>query len=592
LVAWIVEKFGGQIPRTESQFLPNEMAEQAVNCDLSSGTLIGLPVPILVKDLSSIIGDVKRAHRIPNPDDPAGADTWLPLPSPYSSVVRSPLANDTSHRYYWTNPGDKAPHWNTFDRIANGDPNYDLGIVQPVNGVGPGNVPVSPLTVTTVGGDTSAPDVSRSYVYTLVNEFGEESAPSLPSDVVSGHPNASWHIAGLPTTAPPNPEGLNYPPAVKLNLYRTITGQTTGGNFFLLTSFDFASSPPPDPYADGTADFVIVNNLTLISTNFANPPEGLDGLIGLSGGMIVGFTGNTVHFCEPNRPHAWPAAYDQSMQYEIVGLGVWQQSLIVLTKGFPTTMSGGTPANMTPTQVRVAEPCIARGSIVTDLMGVYYASQNGLVMLNYYGMQNQTLTMVDKNIWLSRYRATSIIACRHRAQYLAINGLGTGFMIDYTEPRLGFMDLNTFFGAECVWNDEYSGDAYICANKKIYRWDSPGVTGLTYRWRSKVFSQPAPINVGAIQISLDPTVHNPPSGAPPPLDNGDSSMVLPEGVNALFRLYIGPGYLKMTRHLTKTREIFRAPSGFKAFNWQFEVVSRVKIHSVELATTMKELRGV
>jgi hypothetical protein len=44
--------------------------------------------------------------------------------------------------------------------------------------------------------------------------------------------------------------------------------------------------------------------------------------------------------------------------------------------------------------------------------------------------------------------------------------------------------------------------------------------------------------------------------------------------------------------LDEPRTIFRLPSGLKAFNWQFEIVARVPVHSVELASTMRELKTV
>lgn len=583
MVAFAVRGMGGMVPRTSSRALPDNMAEQAVNCDLSSGALDGLPAPELVTDLSAIAGDVLRAYRFPSAD--GSEEVWVPLTSEFGSAVRSPLANDTNHRVYWTNPGDIAPSWNTYARLVAGSPDYHLGIVQPSSTVAP--------TVVASGGTASIPEVSRAYAYTFVNAYGEESAPCLPSDIASGAGDGSWVISGLPTSAPSNPAGYNYPPVVGLVLYRTVTGTETGAQFFKVTSFVYGTSSPPAAYTDTTLDALVVNNVVMVSSGWGNPPVGLDGLTSLSGGMLVGFTGNTVHFCEPNHPHAWPAAYDQSVHYEIVGFGVWQQSLVVATKGFPSTGSGNSPSNFTFTTVRVPEPCVSRGSIITDLMGVYYASQNGLVMLNYYGMQNQTITNMTKNIWLDEYKARDIIACRHRAQYLAINGTGIGFVIDYSEQRLGFMKLNTFSDATCIWNDEFSGDAYIIADKKVYRWDSPDTDPLTYRWRSKRFFSPVPVSLGACQIAIDPAVlDEPPDDDPPPLDNGDTTLELPEGVNAVFRLYAGSDdVLITTRSLTKPLELFRIPGGFKAFDWQFEVVSRVKIHSVELASTMKELKG-
>lgn len=586
MVAWAIKDFGGEVPKKESRTLPDYAAEQAWNCDLSSGVLEGLPIPELVQDLTSTSGTVRRAYRVPGPN-PGDPDAWLPLPSEFSSVCRSPLANDTSHRVYWTNPSSGA-FWNTYSGIAAGTPPYNLGTIQPSTTVGPG--------IAAAGGTTngSVPLIARSYCWTYVNQFGEESAPSAPSTVITGASDGTWTITGLPTSIPANPSGFNYPPITGVNLYRTSTGITSGAQFYQVKQFVFGTSTPPASYIDSVPDTTAVNNLTLISASFANPLPGLDGLTALPGGMLVGFTGNTVHFCEPDRPHAWPAGYDQSLQYQIVGFGVWQQSLVVMTSGFPSTGSGNSPSNFVFTQVRVPEPCISRGSIITDLMGVYYASQNGLVMLNYFGMQNQTLSMMTKNIWLTTFAARNIVACRHRAQYLAINGTGTGFLIDYSDAKMGITQLSTFLNAVCVWNDEYTGDAYVIADKKVYRWDSQNTGPMVYRWRSKQFYGAEPVSLGACQISLDPSVLDTPSTTPVPMTNGDTSLVLPAGVNAVFKLYAGPDgeHLVLTRNLTQIREIFRLPGGFKAFDWQCEVVSQVGIRSIEMASTMKELKGV
>lgn len=586
--------FGGEVPRRDSRLLPDNGAEAAVNCDLAAGTLAGLPIPELLKDLTAFAG-TNRAYRFPLVNNP---DVWLPLPSKFSSVCRSPLANDTSHRIYWTNPPDATPpgpFWNTYTRIAAGNSGgnapYDLGTIQP-------SATASTITPPVAAGGVATPLIARSYTWTWVNQYGEESAPEFPTATVTGRSDGTWTITGLATVAPGNPGGKNYPPITGLNLYRTSTGTATGAQFYQVANFVFGVNSPTSPYVDAVADTTAVNNLPLISSTWANPPTGLDGLTSLPGGMLVGFTDNTVHFCEPNRPHTWPATYDQSVQYPIVALAVWQQSLMVLTSGFPSTGSGNSPSNFTFNTVRVPEPCLSRGSVITDLMGTYYASQNGLVTLNYFGMQNQTLTTVTKNIWLNKYNAANIQACRHRAQYLALNpnGSGTGFIINYEEQRMGFVEISTMSQATAIWNDEYNGDTYICAAGKVYRWDSQNTGSLTYRWRSKQFYAPSPINLGACQIYLDPAIINPPPiPNPQTLGNGDTTLVLPSTVNAVFNMYThdesGPT-LVFTRNLTTVEEIFRLPSGFKAFDWQFEIVARTPIRSIDVATTMKELKGV
>lgn len=564
------------------------MAELAYNCDLSGGNLKGFSSLELAVDFSLSPNTIRRAYRYPDPDG-VGADVWLDLPSEYSSVVRSPLANDTNRRLYWTNPSETCPKWATRAMLLAGTTPWDLGILQPVATAG------GALTVGVAGG--SAPSVYRSYCFTYVNQYGEESAPNFPSTVVGGPSDGTWSMTGLPTAAPPNPAGRNYPPVIGLNLYRTVSGAQTGGQFFLVAQFNFATSPPTSPYTDPVSDVSIIGGSgfpPLLTTSWRNPPDFLDGLTALPGGMLVGFVGNTVHFCEPNRPHTWPASYDQSLGYVIVGLAVWQQALVALTKGFPSTGSGNSPSNFVFTTVRAAEPCIARGSIVTDLSGVYYASQNGLIQLSGYGAQNQTLQLFTQNKWTVDYVASNIVACKHRAGYLALNGTTEGFFLDYGEPKNGVVKLSTFDGAVSVWVDEYSGAAYLMSSsKKVYRWESPNTAALNYRWRSKLFFLASPASMGACFVNTDPTIETAANPGTPALDNGDTNIQLPIGVNAIFRLYRGTEKtLVLTRNLRKAQEYFRVPAGAKAHHWQCEIVSRVPIDSVEIASTMKELRGV
>jgi len=569
------------VPLIDPRLLNDNMAEAAVNCDLTSGQLHGLFAPVLVHDFSATPGPVEKGYLFVV----EGEQLWVPLPSKFTSVVRSPLANDDKHRLYWTSPGQLTPQWSTFERIKAGLPPYSLGTIQPTTA----------LTITgATGGTTTVPKISRAYVYTWLNEIGEESSPSPPSNVFDGPPDAVWHLSGFPGSIPANPADRNYPPITGLVLYRTVTGQDTGTQYYEVTRFAY----PPGwgaTYDDGISDDDIVGHLILQSGGWENPPDYLDGLTSLPGGMMVGWTGNTVHFCEPDRPHTWPSFYDQSVHYEIIALAVWQQYLMILTTGYPSTGSGNSPSNFIIVQSQVPEPCVSRGSVVADLLAVYYASQNGLIQISGYGMSNQTQVLVDKEKWQEVYRAKDIYCARHRTQYLAINGTGKAFMLDYSDPRLAFEDLYTFKDAVSVWNDEYFGDTYICANKKIYRWDDTNQPRLRFRWRSKRFFAPVPISLGAVQVTLGPEIDSPHSGQfpPAPLETVDPTMALPDGVWGVLRYYAGPDFtLIMEHYLTRQQDLFRLPKGFRAFDHQIEIVSMASVYSVQLGTTMTELRGV
>ena len=168
-------------------------------------------------------------------------------------------------------------------------------------------------------------------------------------------------------------------------------------------------------------------------------------------------------------------------------------------------------------------------------------------------------------------------------------------IIDYAEQRLGFVNISALQSATCIWNDEYNGATYICSGGKVYEWDAPSQPPMIYRWRSKQFYAPAPISLGAVQIASAPAMETPPPipNTAQTLTNGDPTLVLPAGVNAVFNVYTGANNtLIFSRNLLKNREIFRLPSGFKAFDWQFEIVAQVPIHSIEVGSTMRDLKGV
>lgn len=593
MVQWASKQFGGEIPRSSPRALPDDAAEFAFNTDLLAGPLNGLPKLQQIADLTAHAFPVKRAYRFPVMDDPT--DVWLALPDVNCCVARSPVANDAKHRLYWTIPGQGA-FWLTRDDIRAGAVPWNLGFTTPDISSG-----VSPLTVTASGG--TPPEtlayIERSYAYTFVSSYDEESAPSLPSATVAGAIDGTWQIAGLPTADPGPPAGKHYPPVVSIWLYRTITSASQGTQFYRVQQYTLAELVAAGgTVIDSVSDSTALNLGALLSENWSSPIDNLDGLVQYPGGMLIGFTGNTLHFCEPNRPHTWPVAYDISVGYSIVSLAVWQQNLVILTKGFPSLGSGNTPGNFTTNMLAVPEPCIARNSVIVDLLGVYYASQNGIVMINYYGALNQTLKTMTKNIWLTEYLADNIIACRHRTQYLAINGTGTGFIIDYVDPRLGVIHISNVDHVECVWNDVWTGDAYMAGAGIIYRWDDPTTPQMTYRWRSKQWFLPAPTNLAAVQISMDPPVTVGPFSASAPeqdfpddRDHLADTVTLPAGAYALFRLF-ADGVEVYHKYLTNRREIFRLPSGFKTFLWQYEVISNVSLHSIEVASTMKELTQV
>ena len=87
-----------------------------------------------------------------------GSALWLEYLDPDTTVLRSPVVNDQYNRYYMASPS-QAPAYNTYDRIAAGQPSFLLGINPPG---------CAPEVTVTSGGNTATLGLSTS---TSINTY-------------------------------------------------------------------------------------------------------------------------------------------------------------------------------------------------------------------------------------------------------------------------------------------------------------------------------------------------------------------------------------------------------------------------------------
>ena len=62
-------------------------------------------------------------------------------------------------------------------------------------------------------------------------------------------------------------------------------------------------------------------------------------IINLPNGMMVGFSGNNICFCEPFFPHAWPIRYRLTTNFDIVSLGAFVFIPTLFGESAPTARS-------------------------------------------------------------------------------------------------------------------------------------------------------------------------------------------------------------------------------------------------------------
>lgn len=182
-MAFRIPTFTGLLPRIDSRLLPESGSTVAQNVLLTAGIF----EPIYAQAPVQTLTNAEQVHSVYRMYD---GDTayWLAWTEDVD-VARAPIAGDTSFRVYLTSDEFEPRVTNLAMAIA-GSPYpyswYVLGVTPPTT---------APVYGSITGG--TAPTESRSYVYTFVTQWGEESSPSPAMTATTGNANGTWNINTL-----------------------------------------------------------------------------------------------------------------------------------------------------------------------------------------------------------------------------------------------------------------------------------------------------------------------------------------------------------------------------------------------------------
>lgn len=589
-----LDTFGGMVPAVDDRLLLDRSAAHSENTWLYSGRLQGIPAPTLVRECTP---GTTKVFRIPNnyvDAEHLDDSVWMEFTDPDTDVVRALVLGDTFDRYYWA-AGSHAPRYNTLDRITAGDDPFLLGVPAPAK-----------PTLAVTGGSSSTVE-SRAYLTTWVTAYGEEGPASAPV-LASGKIDGTWTLTL--SAAATDDLGVDRN-LTHTNIYRTVTGTDGSTTFFFVAQIAIATLT----YADTATDATVSSNSILESTNWIGPPTDLQGLCAMPNGILAGWRGNEIWFCEPYRPHAWPAAYALVVDYPVVGLGVTNQTLVVCTQAYPVTISGIHPSSMAQAKSPSLEPCLSRGSILSTTEGVYYTSPNGLVFAGAGTISNLTTQLITKDKWQSYVTVSTLRAARFGAAYFAFGsaragmfdpdsfdtnafaqedftGAYAGILIDPSDGRIGFNLMSDTDPVSSIQNDPWSGEIFIVKNDSLYRINLAQTSPIrrVYKWRSKIFQMPRVANLGAVRVFWTvPAGGVAPTGAVPETPARVEFPSLPDGSTYGVVRFYADDMLVSTRNLMKSGELIRPPSGFKANFWQLEFETYLDISSIQFGTSVKAL---
>jgi hypothetical protein len=335
----------------------------------------------------------------------------------------------------------------------------------------------SELTLVLDEPDPSSFSVERTYAETFVTEWGEEGPPSVPSVVQKVTPAQDAVVSNMTTTITGNYN------VTKKRLYRSIVSRTTGTSFFLVAEIDLSVATYTDSKLDSeindAANELKSDGNGRVGRSWQPPPSGLTGLIQMPGGILAGFVGREVYLSEPYQPHAWPVGYSKGVDYDIVGLAVTGNTLVVMTKGFPYAMNIIDPATSQFTRIELNQPCVAKRGIVDGGSFVVYPSKNGLVFIQGSTARLATEGYYTRKEWAATNPETMIAGIHNRNLYMFTSS--SGLIFDLDEREIGFIE--TSLAATGIHTDLETDTLYLIVGTNIVEWEG-GSTKLPGYWRS------------------------------------------------------------------------------------------------------------
>lgn len=225
---------------------------------------------------------------------------------------------------------------------------------------------------------------ARTYVYTYVNMWGEESAPSPASNILTVDDGSAVSVTGI--ALPPDGYGIKY-----ANIYRATTGfrapnaqqQKPLTDYMYVATVEFPSSTFTDTVAMANLSAVLETQKVRM------PPMGLSNIVSIEGVVrLAGSVKNRIHISENFQPYNWPVKYDLTLDSTVIHMGNLDQKLYVTTDTQPYVIDVSSCEDMKCIPVLDAGvklpdiACKHASAAVVTRHGFIYSTPLGLVLID------------------------------------------------------------------------------------------------------------------------------------------------------------------------------------------------------------------
>lgn len=465
-------RFGGVIPKEDERNLENGYAEIAQDVDLSRGTLRPWRKDKLLNDA------LKNRQFIMVEDCTVQASDRC------ISVARVTIP---CTRYYRTGVAG-------FPEQAD-DPNGPwrrLGL--PTLQRPPRVTFVSPPT------QTSDKVIERSYLFTVVDVYGQESQGSVPSDPVL----ADWDNRVIVDQFS-MPAG--YPIAL-IRLYATAPGLQTddtpkadANSFFRVAEF------PVSTLAYEHAPLSTSYGEVYMNANWYEPPTDLDQIQYWGKNQLAAISNGRMMFSQPLAYHAWPIDYQLAFHSPALALVCTDRYGYVMTCGMPEVVDlrHNCEGGKCHETVRIDEqlPILGLRSAAAHDNSAIYASKDGLVMLTGNRARLLTANLFTPDQWLAIHPNTMVGVVHDGYYFGATDNFAFRLRIPDEAYEANPRALLTTLSIRPTAIYRSTDDRLFYADAAgVWEWGA-GVGFKPYHWRGPIENIDARRKLAAGQLAID-----------------------------------------------------------------------------------------
>lgn len=576
--------FRGLRPGVHPRLLDNGESQVALNTQLWNGQLRPFPAPTLESTVSfaGVDSDLCFDPRIGIVPVAAGRAIYPFYDNQFNHTgpANSAYGNTTTDRVFFSGRGSPDARIFVAER--------GVGGISPVRqNVVPNGPQISSLIVQAQ--NISPRPMRRTYCTTCVDDYGQEGMPSLSAeiDVFEGD---IVRVLMEPQFLPAESK-LKY-----FRLYRTITDFETGERPEQRhdTSFHLVAEVPANEtvlYVDSLTSDEILGDL-LLSKEFHPFPDGIGRAIGFGalecGSLAVATERGFITVSERYQYHAWPQSQILNLNGPIAGMSIYDNDMIITMARSGCGYRVRAEATEAGIALGVSKIPDAPNMVGTDYAshvassaGAVYPAKHGLISIDGGGATMLTRNIIKPDQWVSNWMPHTAEWCA--GLYLAHRGLATSgdpmWLVDIEDKATGsftFGNLVTLNLPAAVlgrripmkWADDR---LRFQVGNQIWAWQgltqsfSSSVQNLQYRWRSKTYVYPAPVNFAAAKVVAD-------------AGSGNSE----------FRLIVD-GVVRHVEILQGTK-VFRLPHLYRGVDIEIEFEGNLVINEVHVSTSMTELR--